>query len=432
MSTFQTFVLGLFIVFLLGGVAAFALFRGGSANALPPLVLWGTLPSSVASPYFASDAVGQAGLKITYVEKDPATLEDDLTESLAKGLAPDLVIFPHDYLYRGRTKLAIIPFSIFSERDFRDAFIDGADVFLAQDGVIGVPLYIDPLVMYFNRNMFSSKAIANPPKYWDEFYTLAPKFNERNQAGNLTRTIVSFGETSNIAHFKELLTNLILQAGNPIITISERDGAQVVLNDNKTGLPNSPAESALLFYTTFSNPVEPAYSWNKSLLNSRDAFVGETLGTYFGLGSELSLIRARNPNLNFYIAPLPQIRDSQNRLSFGRVYGLVIPKNSRNAGAAMAAAKILSGSSLSYGLVASTGLPPARRDLLSTPQEDVYRSILYSSAIMTRVWPDPSYGESTGIFRDMIDSVTSGKLRLSTAVDQATKKLEILIQKYAQ
>lgn len=430
MSTFQAFILGLFIIFLLGGVAAFALFQANDENALPPLTIWGTLPTSALGSFLGANELKEAGLTLSYVEKDPATIQSELTESLAEGRAPDLVLFPHELIYREQNKLAAIPSTVISERDFKDAYINGAEIFLTGDGALGIPVVVDPLVMYWNRNMFSGKAIAAPPKFWDEFYALAPKFNERTESGTLLKTAVALGETSNVAHFKEIVSALIMEAGNPIVERSA-SGAESVLSENN-GLPNPPGESALLFYTTFSNPVEPVYSWNKSFKNSRDAFVGEELGTYFGFASELPGIRARNPNLNFDVTMLPQVRGGKNTLTYGRIYAFVVPRGGKNVGAAMVGARILGGNQFDAMLSGVADLPPARRDLLSVPQQNAYRSVFYNSAVMSRVWLDPSSEESRIIFRDMIDSVTSGKLRISNAVGQAAKELQNLIKKYGQ
>lgn len=430
MTTFQAIVMGAFVVFLLGGVAAFALFKGGGEGKLPQIVMWGTLPELTVYNLTQMETLKTAGVTIDYVEKDPATFEADFVEALASGNSPDLVMFPHDLLYRQKNKLYTIPFNIISERSFKDSFVEGGEVFLTPNGVIGLPFLADPMVMYWNRSLFSSKAIATAPKYWDEFFTLAPKFNEKNDAGNLRKTVVALGETVNITHFKELLSALIIQAGNPIVQISPQVGPTSVLNEN-FGYDNSPTEAALRFYTEFSNPVKPAYSWNKSQLDSKDAFVAEDLGTYFGLASELSDIRARNPNLNFDVAVIPQIRDAERRVTFGRVYGLVIPKNARNGGAAISVAQILTSTAALRDLSQLIDLPPMRRDLLSVPPSNPYSAVFYSSAIMSRAWLDPSPRDTLPIFQDMVENIISGKNRISEAISRADRELDSIIRNYA-
>lgn len=426
MNTFQTIILGIFVFFLLAGVAAFALFRGSGADTLPEIVIWGTVPRQAMLEFSQDPNLQKAGVKFQYIEKDPVSFEKDFVEALASGQSPDLIIFPHDLLLKHKNKLALIPFKNLQEREFKDSFIEGGEVFLTSQGSFGIPFLVDPLVMYWNRNMFSGKGIALPPKYWDEFFTMAPKFNEKNKAGNLNKTIVALGETSNIANFKEILSALILQAGNPV-TLPDADGKVFSVLNKIEGFENPPAEAALRFYTEFSNPVKPVFSWNKSLLNSKDAFLAEELGTYFGFGSELASLRARNPNLNFDVAPLPQIRDSMNKTTYAKIYGLVIPKSSKNISAAFTVAGLMTSFNSIKNISELLNIPPSRRDALAILPDSPYQSVFYQSAIMAKVWRDPSPSDTYTIFRDMVESVISGKARLSEAVARADKELKSLL-----
>ena len=58
-----------------------------------------------------------------------------------------------------------------SERDFKNTYIEEGELYLAANGILGLPITVDPMVMYWNRDIFSSAAIAAPPSYWDEFLT---------------------------------------------------------------------------------------------------------------------------------------------------------------------------------------------------------------------------------------------------------------------
>ncbi len=431
MNTFQTIVLGIFVFFLLAGVAAFALFRGSGANSLPTVVIWGTFPQSAMGAFSQDKSLQSASIKFEYVQKDPASFENDFVEALASGNSPDLVIFPHDLLLKHQNKLAVIPLKNLSERQFKDSFIEGGEIFLTPKGALGIPILTDPLVMYFNRNMLSAKGIATPPKHWDEFFTIAPKFNEKNKAGNLNKTIVALGETSNITNFKDIFSTLILQAGSPITAFGE-DGKIYSTLARNNDFDNTPAEAALRFYTEFSNPVKPVFSWNKSLLNSRDAFLAEELGTYFGFSSELNTLRSRNPNLNFDVAAIPQTRDGKTKITYGKMYGLVIPKSSQKISAAFTVGTEMTSAESLKNLSELLNLPPARRDLLSILPENSYQSVFYQSAIMTKVWSDPSPVETYTVFKDMVESFTSGKARLSEAVIRADKELNSLLRELEQ
>jgi hypothetical protein len=52
MSKFQFIILGIFIVFIIGGVIAFATFKGSdSEEQIPPITIWGTIPAETIDLY---------------------------------------------------------------------------------------------------------------------------------------------------------------------------------------------------------------------------------------------------------------------------------------------------------------------------------------------------------------------------------------------
>lgn len=46
---------------------------------------------------------------------------------------------------------------------------------MTKDSIIAFPLTIDPLVMYWNRDILSNAGIVKPPAYWDEIYSIVKK-----------------------------------------------------------------------------------------------------------------------------------------------------------------------------------------------------------------------------------------------------------------
>ena len=74
-------------------------------------------------------------------------------------------------------------------------------------------------------------------------------------------------------------------------------------------------------------------------------------------------------------------------------------------------------------------LPPARRDLLGKKPENAYESIFYDSAIRAKTWLDPESNKSDLIFKNMIESITSGRSRSSEAVNRASREISGLLER---
>ncbi|NJO89569.1 MAG: extracellular solute-binding protein [Chloroflexia bacterium] len=71
------------------------------------------------------------------------------------------------------------PYTSYPEKSFRDSFIEGAEVFLGKEGIVAFPIVVDPLVMYFNKNMLTNEGLSIPPANWDELLGLNNKLTKK-------------------------------------------------------------------------------------------------------------------------------------------------------------------------------------------------------------------------------------------------------------
>src|SRR3989344_866358 len=333
MSTFKIVVTAIFAVSFVFGVIIFALSKGDSSGQSANLIVWGTVPVDIFdSAYKNSSLKSNKLIKIAYVKKDSSTFDNEFVNALAEGAGPDIVILRDDYIYKKRNKLFVLPYKNYSQRSFKDTFIETGEIFLAPNGIIALPFLVDPMVMYWNRDLFSNSLISEPPRYWDQLYSMIEKITRRDANANVLQSTIALGEWRNITNAKEILTTLLLQAGTPI-TGRDNQGVVSVLND-QFNYPIAPSQSAVNFYTQFSNPSSPNYTWNRSLPYSFNMFLSGSLATYLGFASEVFSIQQKNPNLNFDVTYVPQIRDTNKKTVFGRMYALAIVKQSKQVGGA--------------------------------------------------------------------------------------------------
>jgi ABC-type glycerol-3-phosphate transport system substrate-binding protein len=192
-----------------------------------------------------------------------------------------------------------------------------------------------------------------------------------------------------------------------------------------------PAESALQFFTQFSNPLSQAYTWNRAQIPARDAFIRESLVMYFGYASELPLIAEKNPNLNFDMTKVPQIPQARANTTFGKVYALGIIKAGKKVQQSVSLASVLTGKDnagkLAEVLSQTAPIAPARRDLISTAPETTYGPVVYSSGLMARGWYDPGDYYTDPIMSTLIDDVIRGAASLSEAISKARTQLQLVL-----
>lgn len=428
MSNFQLVVTSIFVGFILVGVGVFALFGGvfGGGGA-GPVVVWGTQPQESVDYLLESLRSQDKSLQdVTYVQKDSATYEADLVNAMASGASPDLILINQEQLGTFTDKIIPIPYGSYSQAQFVSSFVDEGQLFLTQQGSLALPFMMDPLVMYWNRDIFGSAGVAQAPMYWNDFLNLAPKMTSLDASQNVKRSAVALGAWQNVANAKAILSTLFMQAGD-FITARSQSGALVATFGGSAGGGSTAAESALRFYTEFANPSKTTYSWNRSLPNSTNAFAGGQLAVYFGFASEYADLTARNPNLRFAIATVPQLQGGGTRITYGRLTGLAIPRAARNAaGAAIVAGKLTSAAAANI-LMTQTGLPPARRDVSLATASNAAAEAVQQSALMARGWVDPNKPATDELFKGMIESVVSGRSEPSSAVSEAAAALAQLL-----
>ncbi len=428
MSNFQTIILGVFLFFIFLGVILFAGFGGeDDARSIGSVTIWGTVDENIIDKLLSDlrrEDKAFAGVK--YEEVNEAGFDEELAEALASGRGPDVFILSQYSILKHENKIFPIPYQNYPIRDFKDKFIEEGELYLGGNGVLGLPFIVDPLVMYWNRDIFSREGISVPPKNWEEFFALSNEITKKDDNLNILTSLISFGEFRNVNHAKEIISTLVMQAGSPITT--RRDGEiDVVLAKKSEQGKIIPAEEALDFFTQFSNPVKSVYTWNRSLPSSEKSFLAGDLAIYFGFASELEGLRTKNPNLNFDVTLIPQT-NTDNNVTFGRMYGLAITRSSKNIGGSFDTIKNLTGDFMLRKLSELNNLPPVSRNLLVNRPNNPYLDIFYKSAVFSRAWLDPNPEETSLIFKDMVESIISGRSRIGNAVNQAGSEIRVLVE----
>lgn len=407
------------------------------AGAQGEVVIWGTLPDNgyLASFFGEFNVKYKESFKVKYVYFDPKTFDRQIIEALASGRGPDVVLLPHDLIIRYVDKIVPIPYRAqFGEREFLNTFVQAADVYVVNDGMIAFPFALDPLVMYWNRDLFASASITTPPRFWEEIPAMVPKLTKKDKNQNIVQSAIPFGEYVNVEAAKDIIAMFFLQVGNPMV---QRKGTRWNMTLHGGGLPPDvlpDSVAALRFYMNFSDPLKETYTWNRSFESARTQFLNGNLAMYFDVASNYGLLRQSNPHLNFDVAsvPLPCRKDDVQctEITMARMHGLAVLKNSKNVGTSFIAIQLLLDQENAKTFADGFDLPPVRRDLLAIRPSNAADAVFYDSAIRARTWLDPRTEDSERIFRGMVDSITSGKNTVEEAIGQADVLLQAVINGY--
>lgn len=427
---FQIALIAFFAVMALVSLFFLANFEGFSANRVRPygdgVVIWGSFDQGVMNSVIQE--IGKTNKDfnvVVYRQKDPRTFEQEVVNAIAEGQGPDVIVVPSEEFVTFRSKLLPISYETYPRRTFLDRFVDGAEIFARPDGIYAFPFALDPMVMYWNQDMFSTAGLATPPTTWEQVVNqIVPQLTRRSSTRAILQSAIAFGEYTNILHAKEMLLTLTLQSGSRMV--EEGEGRYRVLLDNPI-VQNSraPLNASVQFFTDFSNSNSPLYSWNRAQEQDRLAFLGEDLALYFGYASEWQSLEGQNPNLNFDMAPVPQGASATYNRVYGTVYGFGILRTSGNAQGSYMALQQLMRDDVMAEITRGLSVAPASRAVIAAGTNDPYRQVAFNSALYARSWLDADPAASDAIFGQMIEDIVSNRLKIAAAVTDALQRLEL-------
>lgn len=359
-------------------------------------------------------------LTVNYRRFDENNYEDLLINRLAEGKGPDVFILKNSWVVKHRDKIYPLPQDSlkFSNRDFQNIFVDVAfdDLISEKNDILGLPLFVDTPALFYNKDIFNSSGIAQSPRTWEETVALSRQLTQKTQLGEISRPGFAFGTIVNTEHFFAILNSLILQKGESVIN-----------KKNNTVNVGSKTAEAFDFYSSFSDPSKPNFSWNVRLPQSLDAFAQEFVPMVLGFASDLRRIHAKNPHLNFSVNPFPQPENAKTKVVYADYFFPTVSKSSQNKEAAWQFLLFLTSRDAAKKYLEKTGRPPARRDLVAEGSPTLELEVFWKQALIAKSWPVPDEKAVKRIFQDALESVLTKAASSDQAVSKLREQLRLLL-----
>jgi len=106
---------------------------------------------------------------ITYKKFSYEDYERQAIDELAAGKGPDIWMIQNDWLPRHKDKLTPMPEEMMNTETYRTTFVDVAtDDFVDDNRIYGIPLTVDSLALFWNKDLFNKAGISQPPATWDD------------------------------------------------------------------------------------------------------------------------------------------------------------------------------------------------------------------------------------------------------------------------
>lgn len=428
------------LVYILGGAIGIMVlitivyvlthFGGSAGTASVTLQMWGVFDDQVAFDQALQDFhKANANISVEYKLIPYADYEKTLLNALAAGQGPDVFMIHNPWLAKDADKIQPMPDTfpgtnapLMTVRQFQDTFVDVAAADLLKDGKIyAMPSYVDTLGLYYNKDLFATAGIAQPPVTWQEFLDDVKLLTKRDASDNIITSGAAIGTAHNVNRATDILMMLMLQSG---VQMTNPDDTQATFAHSVDGQPVG--ERSLQFYTDFTNPQKEVYTWNDSQDYSVDAFTAGKTAMMINYAHEISVIRDKAPRLNWAIAPVPQASINDKR-TYADYWPLTVSLQSKNPYQAWQLVNYLTAGAGNPTYLNASARPAARRDLIDQQKNDPDLGVFAEQALTARSWFQADDAAIETIFADMIDNVNLGRQSVGDALKQAEDKVTVLM-----
>jgi multiple sugar transport system substrate-binding protein len=289
------------------------------------LEYWGLWePASVMQPLIDKYQAQNKNVTVKYTQKTFTQYEENLSTRLTEGSvtgspAPDLFRIHNTWLSKYQSKLYPAPQNLISTSQYvQDFYPTAQQSFLGTDGQIyAVPLEVDGLVLFYNKQLFAQEGLVEPPPTWDALIETAKKLTKTDANGKITQAGISIGVARNVKHSADILSLLMMQnKGNSEI---------IDATNTQMSITGDQYISALEFYTDF---VKVHKTWSVDLPSDLEMFYTGKLAMMIAPSWATFDILNSNSTVEFATVPTPIVGTKE--VYYGHYWGESVSKNSSN------------------------------------------------------------------------------------------------------
>ncbi|MFA5936226.1 MAG: extracellular solute-binding protein [Patescibacteria group bacterium] len=387
--------------------------------------------------------------------------EDELLNALAEDKGPDVFMVHNSWVSKYESKIAPMPLTTkvavqrvvgtvkketvyvlenqptISVRKYKDAYPEAVaadtirtvnvstivDERKLEQRVMAMPLSVDTLGLYVNKDLLNAAGIATVPRTWDAFQTTVPRLVKQDSQGELIQSAASFGTGYNVEREPDIVAALMMQNGTEMVAEDGSPTFALLPPALSSQREEPPAFQALSFYTDFANPAKSVYSWNDKQPNSLDSFIQGRSAYFLGYSYHLPVIRSRAPKLNLGISSLPQI-DGNPIVNYANYWNWTVSKKTKSTEIAWNLINFMIQPDQAKKYLDAAGRPAADKSLLEAQLEDEEVGVFASQVLTAKSWyrgQDPQAMEDA--FQAMVDNVLKGVEEIPTAVRNAQSKV---------
>ncbi|NQV88920.1 MAG: extracellular solute-binding protein [Parcubacteria group bacterium] len=353
--------------------------------------------------------------------------EDELIRAFAEGKGPDIYslhntwIGAYSSLIKPMPASVTIPYSetrgtvkkeviytiqeepTLSQRALKSDYVDVVAKDVIRDNkIMGLPLSVDTMALYYNEDLLDAAGIPLPPETWTDFQTQVTEIVKIGSKDEIVQAAAAIGTGKNVERSFDIVSLLMMQNGTQM---TDSRGRALFGQETDSGFP---AGQAMRFYTDFANPLKEVYTWNNEQRDSFDAFVSGNVAFFFGYAYHAPLIRAANGKLDFSITAMPQIEGGKT-VNIANYWVETVAKSSNNSNWAWNFILFAADGDRVMSYLNAAQKPTALRGLINDQIEDNTLSVFVGQTLTAESWykgKDAHVAENA--FINLINAYLSG------------------------
>ncbi|USN53414.1 MAG: extracellular solute-binding protein [Candidatus Nomurabacteria bacterium] len=423
-----------------------------------PLTFWTVQDDTSAfTDVIAAYQQAHPYITIEVVQKRAQDYGEALIQAWARGDGPDIFSLPNAevgeyadfiaplpeatqvYQYQNKRvllsrQLVITPVTSSSITPARlsNDYVDVIASDVIRDGQIyALPLSVDTLAVYVNRNLLNTANIVSPATTWQELISQVPDLTIFDAQNNIIQSGIALGTAENVSYSAEILSLLMMQNGTQM---TDPTGTRVQF-DQGTKEYNA-GERAVDFYTDFSDETKAVYSWSGDSSHSIDSFIEGKTAYLIGTLADQATIQEQNPALRYDIVPMFHINTdgtdtsgstgTRTKINYAKYWVQTVAKNSAHSNEAWNFVQYMSQSGVVEAYLNASGRISPLRKILAQQVNVPALQVFANQALTAQNWyHGNSWTQTEGYLKQLI-TVVAEKTKLPLeALSQAAKQVQL-------
>lgn len=422
------------------------------------IVVWNLFdPKSAFSGPIQAFESNNRNISIRYkMFENQEIYERTLINEIAEGGGPDIFVMHHSWLEKHKKKISPMPENIMVPDKFRETFQPVAsDTLILKDDddfeqIYGIPLFIDTLALYYNKEAFRKISDSSKPDLtWEDIKLQVNILTEENKSPQrFALSGIAMGRADNIQYAPDIFSLLLVQEEAQLF---DEEGDISIINQRQGSIPGSgeafyPGQEALDLYTSFGLSTHRNYSWNSMItgyspqqkelgvfVRGQTAMIFGYSTTYQDIIAILEGVRKNNTDTideeDIGVVKAPQFTKEGN-LALAEFYPLTVSRNSENPDAAWEFLAYLASTESAREYNERTNKPTARYDLIKEQMTKKTFGIFAQQVPNSKVLPTLEQKDYELIVSEAINTVAKGKEGVRNAMKLVEIRLTCLRKKF--